>query len=151
MYSKKKDDKWVFIGDVIKDLQLPNLKNEDFKLVSKNPKSPNYSVRQYYDTKYFVFLSHECDFNDDKRTFYLIAPFCNINQNLRKETVEFEKFKNSNNVYEHPHYLNCFYYENHQILESDLYIDFTRMLHVSASIKSDILANKCLELTKHYR
>ena len=151
MYLRSASRKWVLTGDVIKDLLLPNLKSEDFQLISSGEDSPNYSVRKYLSSKFFVFMSHECDFNEDKRNYFLLAPLINIGNNIRRSTEEYDKFKNSNDVINHPHYLNYFYYENHKILETDMCVDFTRMLFFPATRKHELVRNKCIQLTVNFR
>ena len=110
MYENTPDNNWLYPGDIICDLKLPNLKKDAFQMVSKND-GQEYSVRLMMTNKYFVYLSHECDYNDSKRQFFLLTPMLHIDQNLRRSKENLDRIISSNDIRLHPHYLNQFYFE----------------------------------------
>lgn len=151
MYENNPDQSWLYPGDIICDLNLPNLKTDAFQMVSHND-GQKYSVRLMMTNKYFVYLSHECDYNDDKRQFFLLTPMLGIDQKIRRSKDNFDRVISSNDVKQHPHYLNQFYFEpNPPVFPEDKVIDFTRIISFSVKEKDGLLKNKCSQLKQEIR
>ena len=91
MYESAVDENWLYTGDVIRDLRLPNIRTEDFRLISTAGNGREYSVRSIMPQSYFVFLSHECDFNNDKRQFVILAPMLGVDARLRRKTDAYNR------------------------------------------------------------
>ena len=101
---------------------------------------------------FFVYLSHECDCNDEKRQFFLLTPMVSIDQGLRRKAGDFSRFIESNNVKQHPHYLNHFYFApNPPGFSEDKIIDFTRLISFPTTKKNELLEKKCFQLNQEHR
>lgn len=151
MYQRSISNDWLYTGDIIKGLKLPNLKNEDFQLVSNSNHEERFTVRKYHKSGYYVYMSHECDFNAGKRTYFILSPLINIGKQIRNDNIEMPKFIKSNDVKQFPHYLNYFYFEQGDFLESDMCVDFTHMISFPSSQKELLLDNKCAQLKEDFR
>ena len=148
MYEYPPDRNWLYIGDMIVGLELPNLKAEHFRLVPQNdPDAKPYLVRSMMSNDFFVYLSHECDCSDDKRQYFIITPMISIDMGIRRNSEAFNRLIESNDVSSHPHYLNHFYFSNFQsIFQEDKIIDFTRVISVPTGHKDFLLKRKILQL-----
>lgn len=152
MYENELDQNWLYPGDIISHLDLPNLKKDAFELVSQSDESQKYSVRLMMTNDFFVYISHECDYNDQKRQFFLLTPMLGIDQGLRRRAGDFSRFTESNDVRQHPHYLNQFYFApNPPQFPEDKIIDFTRIISFSTRDKNDLLEKKCLQLNLEHQ
>lgn len=152
MYENELDQNWLYPGDIISHLDLPNLKKDAFILVSQNDERQQYSVRLMMSNDFFVYLSHECDYNDNKRQFLLLTPMLSIDQGLRRKAGDFSRFIESNDVRQHPHYLNQFYFApNPPRFIEDKIIDFTRLISFPTRYKNELLKKKCLQLIQEQR
>ena len=87
MYTESTDSNWLYPGDVISNLSLPKLDSEQFRLVPTNKNEKPYSVHRLHET-YYVYLSHECDFNEGKRQFFILTPMGGIPDYLRKDAEQ---------------------------------------------------------------
>jgi len=116
-------------------------------MVSHNNERQKYSVRLMMSNKYFVYLSHECDYNDNKRQFFLLTPMLGIDQGIRRSKANFDRIILSNDVKQHTHYLNQFYFApNPPTFPEDKLIDFTRIMSFPIKEKDELLRNKCAQL-----
>ena len=146
-------ESWLYPGDIIKALELPNLKGDSYRL-TPHPESEAkpFCVRQMMDNELFAYISHECDFNDNKRQFFIITPLIGIDVGLRREPQGFKRLIDSNDIENYPFYLNLFYYSAHnQILPKDMVIDFTRVISVPVKNKSSLVEKKILQLDPSHR
>jgi len=154
MYQTDCINEWLYPGDIIKELKLPNLKTEDYKMIlSSQPKDyrTEYSVRKYRDNLFFAYLSHECDSNDNKRQFFLTAPLIHVNEKIKNDPIEYELLKNSNNVIKFPSYLTYFYFVNHDLLGDEFIVDFTMMHSIPSKMKNELYEKKILQLSQENR
>lgn len=152
MYEGTADLEWLYPGDVIRGIELPNIKTEDFRLRSTSDSGKEYTVRTLMEQDFFVYLSHECDFNDNKRQFVILAPMLNIDQGLRRSPDAFERLKKSNDVENYPYYLNLFYYSpSTPTFPNEMIVDFTRVISFPRKRAEQLLLNKCLQLTAESR
>ena len=145
MYVDPVEYDWLYPGDIISGLELPELKTETYRLVS-NEKDQNdrpiseYSVRPIMRRDFFVYLSHECDFNDGKIQFFVVTPMINIDMGLKRNTEQYEKLIRSNDVVSSPNYLNHFYFASHDAtFPREMIVDFTRVVSVPVSLKAELL------------
>lgn len=148
MYEENFNRGWLYIGDILSGLKLPNLKKDEFHLVSQSNDDKTYSVRLMMPTDFFVYLSHECDFNENKRQYFILAPMFGIPADVRRRTDDFHRLINSNDVKAHPNYLNLFYYSpSPPRFSEDKLMDFTRVISVPVTLRQQLLESKVLELT----
>jgi len=155
LYERQFNRDWLFIGDVlagnlVADIRLPNLRSEPFTLTTSQNKQ--YTVREVWSRDFCVYMSHECDFNDDKRQNFLVAPLLSIPANIARNPDELTKLKKSNDVAQSGHYLNYFFYESHEaILTADMLVDFTRIQYVPSNLRDTLLNSKRMELDTQSR
>jgi len=153
MYADNSDADWLYPGDIIRDLELPDLKLDAYRLQPySGNESKQYSVRLIMNREFFVFLSHECDCNDGKIQFFILSPMIHIDAGLRRAPEQFRRLIDSNDVVENPHYLNLFYFSDHApIFPKDMLIDFTRLISYPSNCKEELLRNKVIQLDENNR
>lgn len=135
------NSEWIFIGDVIKDLTLPNLNQIELNIQAKNEKD-YIAYSKYSATNLFVYLSHECAFHEGKTKSFLIAPLSNTPRD-----VDIDALEKTNDVTTAPQNLNSYFYGILPgICEQPLVIDFNRIMHISSKNRQMILKNKVFEL-----
>ena len=152
MYENEPNRDWLYPGDILVDLDLPNLRRDDFLLLSESDPPRKYSVRLMMNNEFFVYMSHDCDFNSNKRQFFILAPMLNIDYGLKRNPDDFQRFKDSNDITTSAHYLNTFYFAaNPPALPEDKRIDFTRIISFPVNQRGKLLEKKVLQLDQQHR